>query len=169
MQRFVFLVTFVIISVPWVVVGQPCPPVDVNLSVADQAQTWWMVLLDFLVRLSAPLLTTVLGVLGAWFVRKLTRKWDTEKQEAICRLTDNLITAGVAFAEEQARKVLRVENVKTESADKLQAAINFVQTQLDQSGLPNIATLELTNLIESKLHQERTKPDGVVLSETTER
>jgi len=166
MKKLILLATFaVVIVLPSVAMGQPCPPVDVNLSVADQAQEWWMVLLDFLVQLSAPLVTGILGVLGTWLVRKLTKKWDTEKQEATVRLTQNMIQAGVAFAEEQARKALKTDRVKTESADKMQSAVDFIQQQLDASGLPGIAEAELTKLIEARLQQERARPDGAVPSE----
>jgi hypothetical protein len=166
MKRLIVLAAFAVtLLVPVLAFGQPCPPVNVNLSVADQAQEWWMVLLDFLVQLSAPLITGILGVLGTWLVRKLAKKWDTEKQEATVRLTQNMIQAGVAFAEEQARKALRADRVKTESADKMQSAVDFVQQQLDASGLPNIAQAELMKLIEARLHAERARPDGVVPSE----
>jgi len=166
MKKVLVLAIFAVALVlPSIAAGQPCPPVDVNLSVADQAQTWWMVLLDFLVQLSAPLVTMILGVLGTWVVRKLGRKWDAEKQEAVIRLTDNMIAAGVAFAEEQGRKALRKDNVKTEGADKMQSAVDFVRQQLDASGLPNIAEEELKKLIEARLQQERAKPDGIVPSE----
>ena len=165
MKKLIALAAFAVVFFPTVVYGQPCPPVDVNLSVADQAQVWWMVLLDFLVQLSAPLVTMLLGVLGTWLVRKLTKKWDAEKQEAVVRLTENMVTAGVAFAEEQARKALRADKVKTESADKMQAAVDFIQDQLDSSGLPGIGEAELKKLVESKLQQERAKPDGIIASD----
>lgn len=159
------LVLASVVMIPSLALGEVCPPVDVNLSIADQAQTWWMVLLDFLVQLSAPIVTMILGVLGTWLVRKLTRKWDAEKQEAVIRLTDSMIAAGVSFAEEQGRKALRIDKVKTESADKMQAAVDFIKGQLDQSGLPGIAEEELKKLIEARLQRERSKPDGIVPSE----
>jgi len=166
MKKFLIVTAFLsAFLLPSLVLAQPCPPVDVNLNVADQAQAWWMVLLDFLVQISAPLVTAILGVLGSWVVRKLTKKWDAEKQEATVRLTQNMIQAGVAFAEEQARKALRTDKVKTESAQKLQSAVDFVQQQLDMSGLPNIAEEELARLVEARLHGERSRPDGVVPSE----
>jgi len=166
MKRWIVLAAFAAtLLVPSFVLGQPCPPVNVNLSVADQAQTWWMVLLDLLVQLSAPLVTMILGVLGTWMVRKLGKKWDSEKQEAVIRLTDNMIAAGVSFAEEQGRKALRADKVKTEGADKMQSAVDFIRQQLDASGLPGIGEDELKKLIEARLHQERTKPDGLIPNE----
>lgn len=166
MRSVVKVVLFIaVFLIPSLVMAQPCPPVDVNLSVADQAQEWWMVLLDFLVQLSAPLVTGILGVLGTWIVRKLTKKWDVEKREAAERLTSNFITSGVAFAEEQARKALRTDKVKTEGAEKLQTAVDYVQQQLQTAGVGDIARDELVNLIESRLHMERAKPDGVIPSE----
>ena len=158
----VFAAAFVL---PALALGQPCPPVDVNLSVADQAQEWWMVLLDFLVQLSAPIVTMILGVLGTWVVRKLGKKWDAEKQEAVIRLTENMVGAGVSFAEEQARKALRTSKVKTEGAQKMQRAVDFIREQLDASGLPSIGEEELKKLIESRLHKERVRPDGAIASE----
>lgn len=164
-QLIALLVTALVLLVPAAVSPQPCPPVDINLTTPAQAQAWWMVLLDALVQLSAPLLTAVLGVLSTWAVRKLTRKWDVEKQESAIRLTEGLVVAGVAYAEEQARKVLRAGRTKTESAQKLQNAVDFVQQQLDQSGLPGVARTELVTMIEAKLQQERSRPDGAVPSE----
>jgi len=163
MKKLIVLAAFAgVFLISSIALGQPCPPVDINLSVADQAQVWWMVLLDFLVQLSAPIVTMILGVLGTWLVRKLTKKWDAEKQEAVVRLTENMITAGVSFAEEQARKALRTGGARTISADKLQDALDFIQDQLDSSGLPGVAKDELEKLIEARLQQERSKPDGIV-------
>lgn len=159
-RTMLFVLVFVLI--PFVALAQPCPPVDINLSVADQAQVWWMVLLDFLVQLSAPLVTAILGVLGTWVVRKLTKKWDIEKREAVERLMQGFVTSGVAFAEEQARKALRADSVKTEGADKLQAAVDYIDHQLVSSGVDSIARDELVKLIESRLHMERSKPDGAI-------
>lgn len=166
MKKLIALAAFAAVFVlPALVLAQPCPPVDVNLSVADQAQEWWMVLLDFLVQLSAPIVTMILGVLGTWVVRKLGKKWDTEKQEAVIRLTENMVGAGVSFAEEQARKALRTSAVKTESADKMQTAVDFIREQLDASGLPSIGEEELKKIIEARLHRERVRPDGAIASE----
>ena len=152
-----------ILIFPSMVLAQPCPPVNVVME--ESQQEWWMVLLEFAVQLSVPIVTVVLGILGTWLMRKLTRKWESEHQEAAIRLTDGLITAGIAFAEEQARKALRVGGKRTEGAEKLGSALKFIQGQLDQSGWPNIAEVELTRLIEAKLQQERSKPDGVVPSD----
>jgi hypothetical protein len=166
MRSIIKVLLFVaVFLIPSVVLAQPCPPVDVNLLVADQAQEWWMVLLDFLVQLSAPLVTGILGVLGTWVVRKLTAKWDVDKRVAAETLTTNFITSGVAFAEEQARKALRTDNVKTEGAMKLQTAADYVQQQLSTAGVMEIGKDELVNLIESRLHMERVKPDGVIPSD----
>jgi len=165
MKRFIPFIAFVVVfMIPALVLGQnhPCPPVDVNLSVADQAQTWWMVLLDFLLQLVTPIAIAVLTTLGGIAVRKWGKKLDTDKQEALIRLTDSLITSGISFAEEQGRKALKVDAVKTESAQKLSLATEFIAQQLSSSGLPGIAEAELVKLIEARLAQERTKPDGVI-------
>lgn len=165
MRRIVPFIVFVVVFViPALVLGQesPCPPVDVNLSVADQAQTWWMVLLDFLLQLVTPIAIAVMTTLAGIAVRKWGKKLDTDKQEALIRLTDSLITSGISFAEEQGRKALRTDNVKTESAQKLSMATDFIAQQLSASGLPGIAEDELVKLIEARLAQERTKPDGVI-------
>ena len=166
MKKWIVLAVFAAAFVlPALALGQPCPPVDVNLSVADQAQEWWMVLLDFLLQLVTPIAIAVITTLAGVAVRKWGKKLDHEKQEAIIRLTDGIITSGLSFAEEQGRKALRVDKVKTESATKLQSAVDYIRQQLDSSGLPNIAEEELKQLIEARLQQERTKPDGVVPSE----
>jgi hypothetical protein len=165
MRRFVpFIIFAVVFMAPVLVLGQDhlCPPVDVNLSVADQAQTWWMVLLDFLLQLVTPIAIAVLTTLAGIAVRKWGNKLDTDKQEALIRLTDSLITSGISFAEEQGRKAFRTDNVKTESAQKLSLATEFISRQLSSSGLPGIEEDELVKLIEARLAQERTKPDGVI-------
>lgn len=146
--------------------AQPCPPVDVNLNVGEEAQQqWWMVLLDFLVQLSAPLVTAILGILGTWAVRRLARKWDVEKREAVTRMVDGFVVSGVAFAEEQARKALRTNQTRTEGAKKLQSALDYIERQMVSSGVDRIAREELIELVESKLQMERSKPDGVVPSD----
>jgi cytochrome c biogenesis factor len=160
-----FTIFFVVLTIPSVLSAQPCPPVDVNLSMSEESQQWWMVLLDFFVRMSVPLVTAVMSVLGAWMVRKVTRKWDLEKQEATARLVDGFIVSGVAFAEEQARKALKVNNTQTSGARKLQMALERVESQVATSGLPGIARDELVSLVESKLQMERSRPDGVVPSD----
>lgn len=163
MKRFVPLFVFAVaFLVPAVVLGQPCPPVELNVTQDPPQQEWWMVLLDFLVQLSAPLVTGILGVLGTWLIRKIGRKWDAEKVETLVRLKDGLVTSGVAFAEEQARKALRNGEERTASADKLAAATEYIQGQLEQSGVGRMAEDELVKLIEARLHIERTRPDGAV-------
>jgi hypothetical protein len=145
--------------------AQPCPPVDVNLNTSEPVQQWWMVLLDFLVQLSAPIITAIFGILGAWAVRRLTRKWDIEKQEAVTRLVDGFVVSGVAFAEEQARKAFRADKKQTQGAEKLQSALDYIEQQISSSGVDQIARDELMKLIESRLQMERSKPDGVVPSD----
>jgi len=164
---FAFAVTAVVVLLPMVAFGQanPCPPVDVNLSVADQAQTWWMVLLDFFLQLVTPIAIAVLTTLAGIAVRKWGKKLDTDKQEALVRLTDSLITSGISFAEEQGRKALRSGKPQTEGAQKLGMATDFIAQQLSASGLPGIAEDELVKLIESRLARERAKPDGAVPSD----
>lgn len=164
-MRVCVLGVLLILFIPSLALAQPCPPV--NVVMAEGQQEWWMVLLEFIVQLSVPIVTMVLGVLGTWLIRKLTKKWDAEHQEAALRLTDGLLTAGIAFAEEQARKAVRAGETRTRGADKLGHAIDFIHNQIDQSGLPNIAEAELKKLIEAKLQQERSKPDGVVPSDPT--
>lgn len=166
MRRFVpFVIFTLLVFVPSLALAQPCPPVDINLSVADQAQEWWMVLLDFLLQLISPIAIAALTTLAAIAVRKWGHKLDTDKQEALVRLTDGMITSGVAFAEEQGRKALRADNTKTDGAAKLETATDFVAQQLSTSGLPRIAEDELVKLIEARLARERAHPNGVIPSE----
>lgn len=81
------------------------------------------------------------------------------------RLTDNLIMAGVAFAEEQGRKALNAGQQKSKGAEKMELATRFIQRQLLESGLPTMTEQGLRELIESKLSQERGRPDGVIPSD----
>lgn len=155
----VFMWVFFLSVVGWC---QDCPPVDVNLTMSEQAQTWWMILLDFLLQLVMPLAIAVLTTLAGIAIRKWGRKLDADNQEAIIRVTDGIITSGLSYAEEQGRKALRAGNVRTTGADKLHSAIDYVKHQIDASGLPQVAENELIDLIESKLHQERVRPSGVI-------
>lgn len=67
MRRLVpFVVFAVVVVIPAAVAGEPCPPVDVNLSMEGQVQAWWMVLLDFLLRLVTPIAIAALTALGGW-------------------------------------------------------------------------------------------------------
>lgn len=163
---FVSLVIFLVLFVlPSVAMGQPCPPVELNVSQEPPQQEWWMVLLDFLVQLSAPLVTAIIGLLGTWLVRKFGKKLDADKQATLIGLKDGLVTSGVAFAEEQARKALRNGESQTKSAEKLSLATDYIQEQLEQSGAGRMATESLVKLIEARLHMERSRPDGAVPSD----
>jgi len=159
-----FCTTLAFFLVPMIVMGQPCecPPIDVNVSTADVAQEWWQVLLIHLMDAVAPIVITVLGTLVGIAVRKWGKKLDTEKQDAVIRLTNDFIAAGIGFAEEQGRKALRDGSDQTPGAEKMSAAMEFVQERLEASGLSKIAEAELQKLIESRLASERARPDGVV-------
>lgn len=166
MKRIVpFFVFAMVIAIPALAFGELCPPVELNVTQDVPHQEWWMVLLDFLVQISAPLVTGILGVLGTWLIRRIGKKWDAEKVETLLRLKDGLVTSGVAFAEEQARKALKNGEERTASADKLAAATEYIQGQLEQSGVGRMAEDELVKLIEARLHIERTRPDGAIPSD----
>lgn len=166
MRRLVpFVVFMVVLVLPAMAAGEPCPPVDINLSMEEQVQTWWMVLLDFLLQLVAPIAVAVLTALAGVAVRKWGKKLDQDKQEVLVRLTDNLVTAGVAFAEEQGRKALNAGHPRSKGAEKMELATRFVQRQLMESGLPLMAEQGLRERIESRLAQERARPDGVISSD----
>lgn len=163
------LAVMLVAAVAWGEPCPPCPPVDVSVALSEQAQTWWMVLLDALVQLAAPFVAVAITALASvglkrWFAKleREGRKIDVETQEAILRALDGLVRGGVSFAEEQARKALRYNEVKTEGADKMQLAVDFVMGNLDESQLLRIGREELERLIESRLAQERAAPDGVV-------
>jgi len=147
--------------------AQPCPPVDVNLTMEQAADTqeWWMVLLSFLVQIVSPLLETVLVVLGGWLIRKLSRKWSDDKQHAALSIYNRIVKDAVAFSEEQTRKALRSDGVKTESAEKLQVAVDYVEARVGEAGLDTLAQDAIRDLLEARLHKERTKPDGVIPSD----
>jgi len=170
MKQFVrFLAVVLVVTFAAVAWGENCPPVDVHVALADQSQTWWMVLLSALVQLTAPLLVMVISVLGTiglrkWFAKleKDGKKVDIETQNAIFAALNGLVTGGVSFAEEQARKALRNGAVQTTGAAKMQAAVDFVMENLNSAGLPDIGRDALQRLIESRLAQERAAPDGVV-------
>lgn len=172
-RAFLFLtMVFSVLMLTSVAFGQdayPCPPVDVTVALADQAQMWWMVLIDAIVQLVFPVIGVVLVALAQaglkkWFAKleKEGRMIELQTQESIFRAVDGLVTGGLSFAEEQARKALKVDKVKTEGAAKMQIAVDFVMENLETSRLPEIGREELVRLIESRLNQERVDPNGVV-------
>lgn len=117
------------------------------------------ILLDFVVQITSPAMTTVITILAVWGVKKLTCKWDGERQAALLKLTEGIVRDGLAFAEEQSRKALRAGDTQP---SKLRTAMDFVHRRLDQSGLPGMLESDLAEAIEARLQQERSKPDGVV-------
>lgn len=161
---FMFAVAAVVVLLPSIVMGQPCecPPIDVNVSTAEAVQEWWQVLLVHLMDAVAPIVIAVLGTLVSIAVRKWGKKLDAEKQDAVIKLTNDFIAAGIGFAEEQGRKALKDGAERTASADKMGSAMEFIQERLEASGLSRMAEVELTKLIEARLASERARPDGVV-------
>lgn len=161
-------VVFAVISVAAsVALAEPCP--DLNVNVVDEVQQeWWMVLLDALLQAVAPIAIAVLTTLSSIAIRKWGSKLDQDKQVAFIRLADSIVTGGITFAEEQARKALKVDGAKTPSAEKLQSAVDFSMERFRSSGTADIARDELVKLIEARLHMERVKPDGVIASDTVE-
>jgi len=155
-----------VVLVPTLALGEPCPPVEVNLhEAAMPQQEWWMVLLDFLLQLVAPVAIAVLTALAGIAVQRWGKKLDVDKQAALTRLLTGFVEGGISFAEEQGRKALRAGGEQTKSAEKLQAAVDYVQSQIDASGVARIAQEDLVKLIEARLQAERTKPDGIVPSD----
>ena len=156
MNRFVnFFIILFVVTFPLLAIGQPCSPVELNITQEASRQEWWMVFLNSLVTLSSPLITAIIGVLGTWLVRKIGKKWDAEKLETLMRLKDGLVATGVAFAEEQAHKALKAGEEKTESAKKMAIATDYIQAQLEQSGIGRLAENELIRLVEAKLNGGR--------------
>jgi len=164
------LLTFpVIFLFSMVAFGQPCPDVDVQVvNEAVAQQEWWMVLLDALLQLVAPIVIGVLGTLASIAIRKWGKKLDVDTQDRFIGLTQNLISSGVAFAEEQGRKALKVGEAQTDGARKLQHAVDYIQEQLEESRLPQMGTEKLERLIESRLHAERANPTGSVPSDPSD-
>ena len=146
--------------------GQPCPDVDVHIvNEATAQQEWWMVLLAGLMQLVSPIIIAVLGTLVSIAIRKWGRKMDVDTQDRLIDVTQRLIAGGVAFAEEQGRKALKVGEAQSNGASKLQHAMDYVQERLQESGFSEIATDRLQKLIEAKLHAERSNPMGIVPSD----
>ena len=162
-----FCLTLVFLLLPSIVVGQPCecPSIDVNVSTADPTQEWWQVLLVHLMDAVAPIVITILGTLVGIAVRKYGKKLDVENQDAAIKLTNDFIVAGIGFAEEQGRKALKEGSERSEGAEKLDRAMEFIQERIEANGLDKIVEEELGRLIESRLAAERAKPDGVVPSD----
>lgn len=167
MRAILFSMTAVaVFIVPLIAFGQPCECSPVTVSVVPAAveltQEWWQVLLVGLMDSALPIIGTVLGTFATLAVRKWGKRLDVEKQDGIIKMTNDLIGAGIGFAEEQGRKALNDGAERTPGAEKMGSAMDFIQERFEASGLDKMAEVELKRLIESKLSQERAKPDGVV-------
>jgi hypothetical protein len=170
MRMKAFLLAFLsVLMFPLMAFGETCPPVEVNLHEAAAQQEWWMVLLDFLLQLVTPVAIAVLTTLAGIAVQKWGKKLDADKQAALTRLLSGFIEGGISFAEEQGRKALKNGGEQTKSAEKLQAAVDYIQLQIASSGVASIATDDLVKLIEARLQAERTRPDGIVPSDPAEK
>lgn len=166
MRAILFFMTAVaVFIVPLIAFGQPCEcsPVTVNVVPAvEPIQEWWQALLVGLMDSALPIIGTVLGTFATLAVRKWGKRLDVEKQDGIIKMTNDMIGAGIGFAEEQGRKALNDGAERTPGAEKLNSAMEFIQERFKVSGLDKMADVELKCLIESKLAHERAKPDGVV-------
>jgi len=163
-KLFLLMVAFVMLF-PAIAWGETCPPVEVNLNEAASQQEWWMVLLDALLQIVTPLAIAVLTTLAGIAVQRWGKKLDVDKQAAVTRLLSGIIEGGISFAEEQGRKALKNGGEQTKSAEKLQAAVDYIQSQIASSGIADVARDDLVKLIEARLQAERTRPDGVVPSD----
>lgn len=160
---------FIVFFFPLAVFGEPCPPVEVHFIQQPAQQEWWMVALDFILQLVAPIAIAVLTALAGIAVRRWGRKLSVDKQTAISKLVATFIEGGISFAEEQGRKALKVDGTQTKSAEKLQVAVDYIKAQIASSGIADIARDDLVMLIEARLQAERVKPDGVIQSDPVTR
>jgi hypothetical protein len=82
---------------------------------------------------------------SAWLGIKITAE-----QEA---MLDQVLLRGVGHAEQWAKVKLKSEGAKPPSAEKLDAALKFVEEELKRLGYEDLAKEKLQKLLEAKLGQ----------------
>jgi hypothetical protein len=112
------------------------------------AQTWWQVLLMFLIKASLAIAGPVLSVL----VVTLLRRWKINLEYD---QVNKLVSAAAGFAEQKSAIALKEGAQKTSGAEKLKLALDFADSLAKQYKLSAKATSKLTELIESHLGQAK--------------
>jgi hypothetical protein len=164
-----FLTVLTMLLIPVLVLAQtigdpsPCPPVTVSME--PVIQEWWEVLLSHLVEVVASLCMVILPILIRAAINRWTKKLDADKQLAIQRLIDGILSGAVAFAEEQAKKALDAGQEKTPSAQKLDTALSYARDQIVASGVGEVSREQLEKWLEARLHMQRGKMAAVEVAE----
>ena len=119
-----------------------------------------------------PIIISIVGaallVLARGATKKYGAKLDVETQARAEELLSNLIREGVTFAEQWAKNEAKKQNAVGGSA-KMNRALEYVAEEVKRNNLPQIATVVLTNKIESALGfgtlNENHGEPGIVIGE----
>jgi hypothetical protein len=84
-------------------------------------------------------------------VKKASNKFDVQTRVAVSDMMDNIVTRGVAFAEQEAKKYGRQTKYKMDSDHKLEQAVRYVVGEIESYNLPRLAGSEIRDKVESCL------------------
>lgn len=111
---------------------------------------------------------TVMSPFIMWFVHRglayLEKRYGLKVEETTRENTYRLIYQGVCYADEQAKKALKVKK-PTKSQKKLDMAMEFIVAEMKRNKLPEIAEDQLKKIVEAGLFSDRRNYSLEVLGE----
>jgi len=111
---------------------------------------WESVFWQLFQYLILPIGSTVVVILVAWLARKLSANLTTAQQAAVHEFLTRIVSQGVAYAEQVAKQKAQ-ENEEINGAQKRYLAIEFTFKELEKYGIINIASDQVSDLIEAVL------------------
>jgi len=114
--------------------------------------------LGFLLQTLVLILTPVVLLLVKKLVTAIEKKTGLDVSTRQIELLNQAITDGIALAQEQAHKRLKLDEPPLTSDGKLDIAVKFVVEALRQSNGPQIARDYIIKLIEARLNMSRALP-----------
>ena len=102
-----------------------------------------------------PVIASIITLLAIIGVRKLFDKFGLERSEKVDDMIDKYVHMGINAAEVVGEKYLKMRNVKMPGEDKIDMAIKTVMTELEQSGIKDVAEELIVNRIEHWLFEDK--------------
>lgn len=126
---------------------------------ALEGQQFWQAIVAHLLEIVVVIATPLILLL----VRKLIQVIEDKAKINIAiqhkQMVDEWITKGIAYGHEQGRKALKEGKDPVSGDEKKNAAVDFIASGLDNTGLVTIGRDALAKLVESKLNLERHPED----------
>lgn len=159
----IVLMAFAFVALPAIVYAQAADAVPA----ADAAKAtggivdYFKVIGDFLVPTFALILAGVIAALLRSLFKYLKEKHGFDMGQAAEQGLLDAVDRGINYAEEKAVKALKLGDDAPEGAKKLQAALDYVESEVQRLGYDKLARDKLVELIEAKLNAKRAKGEAV--------